>query len=137
MNLNESLVFTFNQLANLFWVKLEKVMSEIGLHAGQVFVLTALWEMNGQSQAELVRILKVSPPTIYNMVVRMEKSGFLTIQKCEKDSRIMRVYLTEKGTQIKDQVDHQFEKLEAEIFSELNETEKIMFSLLLQKLQKK
>lgn len=111
-------------------------MCEIGLHSGQVFVLNSLWENDGQSQADLVRYLKVSPPTINNMVVRMADAGFVELKKCEKDKRLMRVYLTEKGSQIKPKVEEQWLKLEEIMFSELTETEKMMFSLLLQKIKK-
>lgn len=111
-------------------------MCEIGLHAGQVFVLNSLWETDGQSQAELVRSLQVSPPTINNMVARMAESGFVELKKCGKDGRLMRVYLTEKGSQIKPGVEEQWLKLEESMFSELSEAERFMLSLLLKKIKK-
>ncbi|HLM01135.1 MAG TPA: MarR family transcriptional regulator [Pyrinomonadaceae bacterium] len=111
-------------------------MCEIGLHAGQVFVLNSLWQTDGQSQADLVRSLQVSPPTINNMVVRMADTGFVELKKCEKDGRLMRVYLTEKGSQIKRSVEEQWLKLEESMFSELGEAERMMLSLLLKKIKK-
>jgi DNA-binding MarR family transcriptional regulator len=111
-------------------------MSEIGLHAGQIFVLNSLWEIDGQSQAELVRSLQVSPPTIYNMIVRMVEAGFVETRKCEKDARLIRVYLTEKGWEIKPKFEEQWLKLEENMFSEFSETERLMFSLLLKKIKK-
>lgn len=134
--MKDSISYLFNQNANFFWVNLEKMMSEIGLHAGQVFVLTSLWEIDGQSQAELVRCLQVSPPTIYNMVVRMVEAGFVETRKCENDARMMRVYLTEKGSEIKPKVEEQWLKLEESLFSAFSETERLMFSLLLKKIKK-
>lgn len=134
--MKDSISYLFNQIANAFWVNMEKMTSEIGLHAGQVFVLISLWEIDGQSQAELVRNLKVSAPTIYNMVVKLADAGFVETRKSEKDARLIQVYLTEKGSQIKSKVEEQWLKIEADVFSELNETEKMMFSLLLKKIQK-
>lgn len=130
------LSFLFTQITNNHRINLEKLMCEIGLHAGQVFVLNSLWENDGQSQADLVRSLQVSPPTINNMVARLDEAGFVEIKKCEKDGRLMRVYLTEKGSQIKPKVEEQWLKLEETMFSELSETEKLMFSLLLNKIKK-
>jgi DNA-binding MarR family transcriptional regulator len=95
-----------------------------------------LWKDDGQSQAELVRNLQVSPPTINNMVVRMAEAGFVELKKCGKDGRLMRVHLTEKGLQIKPKVEEQWLKLEEIVFSELTEAEKMMFSLLLKKIKK-
>jgi DNA-binding MarR family transcriptional regulator len=134
--MKNSLSSLLTQVANIYRINLEKFMCEIGLHAGQVFVLNSLWETDGQSQADLVRSLQVSPPTINNMVVRMAEAGFVELKKCEKDGRLMRVHLTEKGSQIKPKVEEQWLKLEESMFSEFSETEKLMFSLLLKKIKK-
>lgn len=134
--MKDSISYSFNQIANVFWINLEKIMSDIGLHAGQVFVLNSLWEIDGQSQAELVRSLQVSPPTIYNMIVRLVDAGFVETRKCEKDARLIRVYLTEKGSEIKPKFEEQWLKLEEKMFSEFSETERLMFSLLLKKIKK-
>jgi DNA-binding MarR family transcriptional regulator len=134
--MTESLSLLFTQITNSYRINLEKLMCEVGLHAGQVFVLNSLWKDDGQSQAELVRNLQVSPPTINNMVVRMAEAGFVELKKCGKDGRLMRVHLTEKGLQIKPKVEEQWLKLEEIVFSELTEAEKMMFSLLLKKIKK-
>jgi DNA-binding MarR family transcriptional regulator len=134
--MKDSLSPLLAEVTNSYRVTLEKSMCEIGLHAGQVFVLNSLWETDGQSQADLVRSLQVSPPTINNMVVRMAEAGFVQLKKCGKDGRLMRVHLTEKGSQIKPKVEEQWLKLEESMFSELSETEKLMFSLLLKKIKK-
>lgn len=134
--MKDSLSFLVTQISNAHRASLEKLMCEIGLHAGQVFILNSLWEKDGQSQADLVRALQVSPPTITNMVGRMAASGFVELRKCENDGRLMRVYLTEKGSQIKPKVEEQWLKLEESMFFELSEAEKMMFSLLLKKIKK-
>jgi len=134
--MTDSLSYLFTQITNIHRTSLEKLMCEIGLHAGQVFVLNSLWQTDGQSQADLVRSLQVSPPTINNMVVRMADTGFVELKKCEKDGRLMRVYLTEKGSQIKRSVEEQWLKLEESMFSELGEAERMMLSLLLKKIKK-
>lgn len=134
--MTESLSLLFTQITNSYRINLEKLMCEVGIHAGQVFVLSSLWKDDGQSQAELVRNLQVSPPTINNMVVRMAEAGFVELKKCGKDGRLMRVHLTEKGSQIKPKVEEQWLKLEEIVFSELTEAEKMMFSLLLKKIKK-
>ncbi|HEX8249365.1 MAG TPA: MarR family transcriptional regulator [Pyrinomonadaceae bacterium] len=134
--MTESLSFLLTQITNIYRINLEKLMCEVSVHAGQVFVLNSLWENDGQSQADLVRNLQVSPPTINNMVVRMAEAGFVELKKCEKDARLMRVHLTEKGLQIKPKVEEQWLKLEESVFSELSEAERMMLSLLLKKIKK-
>jgi DNA-binding MarR family transcriptional regulator len=134
--MTDSLSYLLTQITNTHRIYLEKLMSEVGLHAGQVFILNSLWETDGQSQADLVRNLQVSAPTINNMVARMAQARFVQLKKCGKDGRLMRVYLTEKGSQIKPKVVEQWQKLEESMFSELSEAEKMMFSLLLKKIKK-
>lgn len=129
-----SLTYLFSTFSTKFRDIFEKQMSAIGLHAGQVFILISLWQNDGQSQAELVKNLNVSPPTIYNMVVKMAALGFIEIHKDDSDARIMRVFLTEKGREIKSLVENECEKFEEKIFGVLTEVERMMCSLLIQKL---
>jgi MarR family transcriptional regulator, organic hydroperoxide resistance regulator len=137
LNMKELMSYQLVQISNFHRNSLEKYMAETGLHAGQVFILSSLWETDGQSQAEIVRRLQVTPPTVYHMVIRLQESGFVELRKCESDARLMRVFLTEKGVSVKSAVEEQWRKLEEFLFAEMTETEKIMFSMLLQKIRKK
>ena len=110
-------------------------MSEIDLHAGQVLVLESLWETDCQSQADLVRNLFVTPPTIYNLVNRLAKADFVELKKCETDARLMRVCLLPKGANIKYSVEKQWKKLEELLLKNLSEPEKLMFAMLLKKIK--
>lgn len=129
-----SLTYLFSNFSIKFRDSFEKQMSLIGLHSGQVFVLYSLWEKDGQSQADLVKHLGLTAPTIYNMVVKMANLNFVEIKKDDNDARIMRVFLTQKGLEIKPLVEIEWQKFEEKIFGILTETERMMSSLLIQKL---
>ena len=129
----DSITYVFSVFATKHRDALEKIMAEIDLHAGQIFVLNSLWNFDGQSQAELAKTLKLSAPTIYNMVVRLAEKGFVEVTKDNNDARIMRVYLTQKGLEIKPQVEEKWQKLEEFTFRNLTEPEKMMFTMLMQK----
>lgn len=133
MNIKDSVSYSFIQIANEHRSNLERLMSEIGLHSGQVLVLESLWETDCQSQSDLARNLSVTPPTIYHLVSKLAKAGFVELKKCENDGRIMLVCLRQKGRDIKPAVENQWEKLENLILSNLSVTERTMFSLLLTK----
>ena len=49
------------------------------------------------SQKELAQKLNVSAPSITSMIQKMEKSGYIVRNVDEKDQRMMRLDLTEKG----------------------------------------
>jgi DNA-binding MarR family transcriptional regulator len=124
-----------SEIATYFRVNLEKSLADLGLHYGQVFLLQLLHENDGISQADIYRQLSIAAPTVNKMVKSLEKSGFVKCRRCSTDTRRVRVFLTEKGRQIKSQIDAQFSKIENESLSGFSETEKIMLNILLEKLR--
>lgn len=135
MNTENSLTYLFTQVSTAYRNRLQKQMNVINLHSGQIFILFSLWEKDGQSQIELVKDLNLTPPTIYKMVDSLMRNGFVTSEKCGADGRLMRVYLTDKGRQSKEAVEAQLLLLEADFFSGLNETEKLILMQILSKLK--
>lgn len=110
-------------------------MDEIGLHGGQVNVLNELWQNDGQSQAEIMKSLGVSAPTITKMISSLVNSSFIQTKKCKNDARITRVYLTKKGRVIEPLVLAQWEKLEQLALTNFSDTEKVLVVMLLEKLK--
>ncbi len=133
---NNSITYLFTTFTTKHRDNLDKLMKEIGLHGGQVFVINLLLKTDGQSQADIVRQLNLSAPTVYNMSVRLAETGFLEIRKDANDARIMRLFLTEKGRKIEPQINEQWAKLETQTFNNLTDPEKLMFEMLLQKIVK-
>jgi DNA-binding MarR family transcriptional regulator len=110
-------------------------MADIGLHGGQVFVLQLLFTEDGQSQVELAVKLKVTPPTINNMVKSLTASCFVNCEKCPNDRRVMRVYLAEKARNLENRINSQWMDFDNEFFSALTDTEKLIMFQLLEKLK--
>ena len=78
---------------------------DIGLHRGQSLLLRSLWEEEGLTQTELAERLYRSPATVTTMLQRMEKAGFIERRSDPRDERVSRVYVTEAGRAIRDQVE--------------------------------
>lgn len=135
MIINNSIVFLFSEISNSFWNSLDKSMKEIGLHGGQIFVLIALWEKDRQNQTELATNLRITPPTVNNMVKSLKKSGFVKTIRGQKDKRVVFVSLTEKGQEIQPKVLNQWQILESEFFCCLSETEKLIIFQIFSKMQ--
>lgn len=126
MNINKSIIFMFSEITNTFWVKLDKAMKEIGLHGGQIFILISLWEKDKQSQTELATNLRITPPTVNNMVGSLKRNGFIKLNRNPKDKRVVFVSLTEKGLEIKSDLSGKWKELEDDFFGCLSETEKLI-----------
>ena len=135
IEIEKSLTYILTPVSNAYWANLEKAVSEINLHSGQVFVLISLWNEDGQSQVELARNLKLAPPTVNKMVKSLNENGFVSFQRGNFDSRVVRVFLTDEGREIKSLVEEQWLKLETQILANFTETEKLILFQLFSKLK--
>ncbi len=135
MQFENSLSFLFTQITNSFKVALDKSLKQIGLHGGQIFILVSLWEEDGQSQIGLAQKLNLSPPTINKMVAGLSGTDFVKCEKCGKDGRVIRVFLTGKGLNVRAAVESQWLEFESKVFAPLTETEKLIFVQILEKLK--
>lgn len=134
MEFTNSTTYLLSEVANKYRTEFEKIMNEVGLHSGQVFVLQLVFSQDGQSQVDLAAALNLSAPTVNNMVKSLEKNGFIVCQKCEFDRRLVRVYLSEKAVVLKEAINKRWEKFDKDFFSPLTATEKLMVHQLLEKL---
>ncbi len=133
MELRNTINYLFNQVFNAYRMNLEKSLNNIGLHSGQVFILISLWFENGQRQNDIARSLNLSSPTVNKMIKSLIDGGFLTLQKDETDGRATRIFLTEKGIEVRSNVEKLWQDLEDDVYSNLTETEKIVLFQLLEK----
>lgn len=134
-DIENTLTYLLTPISNAYWSNLEKAMNEIKLHSGQVFVLISLWKQDGQSQIELSKNLGLTPPTVNKMVKSLNESGFVISQRGKTDTRIVRVFLTDKGIQIRNLIEEQWLKLETQTLQNFTETEKLILFQLFKQLR--
>lgn len=135
MNFDESLTYLFSEVTNKFRAQLEKNLQEVGLHSGQVFILLELWKNNNLSQVELSLKLNVAPPTVNKMVKSLERNEFIECTLSKTDGRLKLVNLSPKGKKYKSLVKEKWQNFETRFFEGLNETEKLIFKQLLDKIK--
>lgn len=134
-DIENTLTYLLTPVSNAYWSNLEKAMNEIQLHSGQVFVLITLWKQDGQSQIEISKNLNLAPPTVNKMVKNLIENGFVKSQRGKKDSRLVRIFLTEQGNDCKNLIENQWSELEARTLSNFTETEKLILFQLFGKLK--
>jgi len=135
MDIEKSLNYLFSEITNLYWINLEQSMRQIGLHSGQIFVLISLWSKDGQTQIEISNRLNLSPPTVNKMIKSLENNGFVYSRRSKTDGRKVRVFLSDKGIEIRVKVEEQWQTLENGFFSPLTETEKLILQQVFDKLK--
>jgi DNA-binding MarR family transcriptional regulator len=103
------------QFGKQHWTRLQALMNEIGLYRGQPPLLHLLWQQDGRTQSDLAAKLHLQPATVTKMLQRMEAAGFIKRQADPQDQRVMRVYLTPLGQQVKEQVRQREQQVAREV----------------------
>lgn len=135
MKIEGTVSFLLARVSTAFRNALERNMSAVGLHSGQVFVLLELWKRDGQRQVDLAARLGVTTPTINKMLVGLIDTGLVRRVRLENDNRATRIFLTESGASLKEPVETQWHELEENTVAGLTEAERLIIFELLNKMR--
>lgn len=105
------------QVTRLHHERARTQIGALGLHRGQPPLIITLSEGDGRTHTELAEHLHVTPATVTKMVQRMESAGFVRRQPDSDDQRISRVYLTQTGREVSEQLSALFSTLDVETFA--------------------
>ena len=106
-------------------------LAEVGLHVGQEMVLSHLWRRDGLTPSELADRLGVEPPTVTNMLSRMERVGLLERCRDPQDARCTRVHLTERGRELREPVERRWKAVQERAFTGITAEEETLLRGLL------
>lgn len=96
-NYSTALTHSASHVMKMHRQNVEFLIQKYDVYPGQPILLMRLIENDGMIQKELARRISVKPATLTVMINRMAKSGLVERKPDERDQRISRVYLTEKG----------------------------------------
>ncbi|PHR20773.1 MAG: MarR family transcriptional regulator [Sphingopyxis sp.] len=91
-----------NNLARIFARGLTARINPLGLTTGTFPALLELWESDGLTQKQLVERLDIEQATMANTLARMERDGLIIRRKDANDGRVQRIWLTERGQDLRD-----------------------------------
>jgi len=111
-----------------------RVYAGKGLQAGQVRVLSSLFEHGSMSQADIGRLHDISGPTVKKLVSNLVKTGFVEVAESGSDRRLRIVSLTGLGKEQKSVVESATREMAIEAAKGLSEPEIIMTGMLLAKI---
>jgi DNA-binding MarR family transcriptional regulator len=75
-----------------------------GLHVGQEFYLAQLWREDGITSADLAARAGVSAPAVTKVVGGLERSGLVRRRRDPADARLVRIWLTDAGRDLREPV---------------------------------
>jgi len=96
----EGVGFLLGSIARARRLWFRGVLAPYGITLPQAAVLLRLGERDGLSVGELADRLFADPTTLGRTVGRMERDGLLTRVRPERDRRICRLWLTERGREL-------------------------------------
>ncbi len=101
-----------------------RAFSRHGVHNGQQYVLQCLWEEDGLTPGELARRLELATPTVTRAARRMEASGLLSRRPHERDGRLVRLFLTDRGRGLERVIEEERERLTERALASLDSSER-------------
>jgi len=128
---SDNLYHIFGEIIRLHYHRSHNLLDKLGIYPGQPPMLFTLYHKDGQSQKELAEKIKIKPATITVMLGRMEKSELVTRRQDTEDQRISRVYITEKGKKVCEELKNVFIALNEECFSNFTDDDKVLLRRLL------
>jgi DNA-binding MarR family transcriptional regulator len=131
----DSLYGLFAELGRLHFLRSHCFLEKTGVYPGQAPLLFSLYKENGQSQKELAKKMRIKPATMTVMIKRMEKTNFIERSQDENDQRISRIYITEKGIKICEELIVIKKGIEEECFQNFTQDEKILLRRLLMQMR--
>lgn len=100
--IEESFGYIVNYAARAFGREISKRLAAHGVRAGQWPVMMFLWAQDGQTQRELSRQVAIEDATMVRTIDRMERDGLVRRERNPQDRRQIRIFLTEKGWDLRD-----------------------------------
>jgi len=91
-----------------------------GLHWGLRRILQQLWVRDSLSQAELAAAVRFSEASVSNMLKHLVKGEWVERRQDEYDYRISRVYVSERGIELKAAVERTLNVADAELREEMD-----------------
>lgn len=134
MDIKDTVSYLLSKLTTAHRNLLEKRVTEIGLHSGQIFVLLELWKNDGLRQVDLADRLNLAAPTVNKILGGMLESDLVKRERYEDDARSTRIFLLDKGQNIKAELEEKWSEIEEETTMGLTETEALILKQLLEKL---
>jgi DNA-binding MarR family transcriptional regulator len=122
----ESIYAIFGQVVRLHYSRAYLSLEKVGIFPGQAPLLFILGKQDGLSQKELADKLFIKAATATVMLKRMQYSGLVERHIDEKDQRVIRVFLTEKGRQTLEVTRKIFKEIGSQCFKNFSPEEQLL-----------
>lgn len=95
-----SLYLAFKKMQKCFY----DIAQSYGIAPAQLGALRKLWKNDGMTNTELGEQLFLKTSTVTALIDRMERDGYVFRERNKEDRRVINLWLTEKGKELKDRL---------------------------------
>jgi DNA-binding MarR family transcriptional regulator len=106
-----------------FWRMKGAFEREIGVSAGTWFSLALLSKKDGISQGELSQKFEIDPSRVTRLAKRLESEGLILRKRDSEDHRIVRMYLSDEGRGLIEDLSEHRARFDRQIAAMLNPEE--------------
>ena len=121
LELSDEVMFLIGQLDRLGNYYLNHSFEKKGypITREQWVIMKILYDKNGVSQQDLADELMKNKASITSLIENMEKKGIVSRKTNSFDKRSKMVFLTEKGKDLRMEIDQHFQKITADFVNEI------------------
>jgi MarR family transcriptional regulator for hemolysin len=121
LDLKRQLVAQLVESSRLLRNYIDHRAKERGTTRAQWIVLFRLRQQEGLSQVDLADVLELQPISLVRLLDRLVEHGLLERRHNPKDRRANRLFLTEKGRQLVDDLDSLRDAIAADVLEQVSE----------------
>lgn len=112
--IDDSLFYSsLSHFQRLYAKGLSMRLAPYGVKPGYLSILHYLWQKDGITQKDLMRLLHIEQATVSRTLVRMERDELVLRKKNPNDRRNSLLHLTDKGIKLKTAVESAIDDLRA------------------------
>lgn len=119
------------QFARINRIEGERILKAFGIRGGQEVVMGSLWEADGQRLGDIAARVGVTAASITKHVKNLAAEGFVTTAPDDQDKRVSRVFLTDKGRDVRKAVAEEIGKMEQALVAPLKPKDREHFANML------
>jgi DNA-binding MarR family transcriptional regulator len=124
----------FAKTSGMYAKAAQAKLSKFEISKGQPRILNFLFEHDGCIQNEIAKNCDLKPASVTSILAGMEKAGLIFRLNDSADRRILRVMMTDKGQQAREQAEKVFYTFEKEIFEDFSDLEKEAMQIFLDRM---
>ena len=128
-------ICVINEISKLFGSQIKAMGDKVGFNPTYRPILFNLSREDGKTQLELARLCYLSTPTISLTLQKMENEGLIRRVSDTADARQMRVYLTEVGRTLDNNMREIINNIEIHALHGFSLQEKELFMKMLEKVK--